>query len=159
MLQRSRERETLHYLQLCSVPRSSLKNNLCHSPMEATAKLIAMQETIIRVGRHGEAAWQLQQTALHRLVTSTPHVTSQQSTASNVSKLSNPVVIMCYKIKYNKTIRHWISLSRSIYLLNAIFCCSWYSASLNLMIFMPKTALGILIYIAFCSLDEMIFYG
>ena len=32
MLQRSLERETLHYLQPCSVPRSGLKNNLCHSP-------------------------------------------------------------------------------------------------------------------------------
>lgn len=66
MLQRSLEKETLHYLQPCSVPRSSVKNNLCHLRMGTRAEVIAMQGAIIRARQHAEA---LQQTIPHSLLT------------------------------------------------------------------------------------------
>lgn len=58
MLQLSQERETLQYLQPCSAPRSCLKNNVCHLPDGFGAKVIAMQDTIIRARQHAEESWQ-----------------------------------------------------------------------------------------------------
>lgn len=68
MLQQSLEKETLHYLQPCSVPRSSLKNSSCHLPMGTGAKVNAMQSAIISTGQQAQAAWQLLQTAFHGLL-------------------------------------------------------------------------------------------
>lgn len=55
MLQRSLERETLHYLRPDYVPRSGVKNNLCHWQMGTGAKVIAMRGTIIGPRQHAEA--------------------------------------------------------------------------------------------------------
>lgn len=51
MLQPSLETEALHYLQPSSVLRSSLKNDLCRSPMGSGAKVIAMQVSVISSAR------------------------------------------------------------------------------------------------------------